>query len=64
VEGGIVTRYEILEHPNEHGQALEAVEHHCALFDECDRSAIARQSVRRLEQLGFKVSLECSEEVA
>src|SRR6266700_179010 len=25
VEGGIVTRYEILEHPNEHGQAVEAV---------------------------------------
>jgi transposase, IS5 family len=33
VEGGIVTRYEILEHPNEHGQAIEAVAHHCALFE-------------------------------
>jgi transposase, IS5 family len=33
VEGGIVTRYEILEHPNEHGQAVEAVAHHCALFE-------------------------------
>src|SRR2546426_5226948 len=32
VEGGIVTRYEILEHPEEHGQAIEAVAHHCALF--------------------------------
>ena len=32
VEGGIVTRYQILEHPNEHGQAIEAVAHHCALF--------------------------------
>ena len=32
-EGGIVTRYEILEHPNEHGQAVEAVAHHVALFD-------------------------------
>jgi transposase, IS5 family len=32
VEGGIVTRYQILEHPNEHGQAVEAVAHHCALF--------------------------------
>ena len=31
-EGGIVTRYRILEHPNEHGQAIEAVAHHCALF--------------------------------
>jgi IS5 family transposase len=33
VEGGIITRYEILEHPNEHGQAIEAVQHHVALFD-------------------------------
>jgi transposase, IS5 family len=33
VEGGIVTRYEILEHPNEHGQAIEAVAHHRALFE-------------------------------
>src|SRR5216683_761291 len=28
VEGGIVTRYEILEQPHEHGQAVEAVSHH------------------------------------
>ena len=27
-------------------------------FDERERSAVARQSVRRLEQLGFKVTLE------
>ncbi len=33
VEGGIVTRYQILSHPNEHGQAIEAVAHHVALFD-------------------------------
>jgi transposase, IS5 family len=33
VDGGIVTRYEILEHPTEHGQAIEAVAHHCALFE-------------------------------
>jgi len=33
VEGGILTRYQILEHPNEHGQAIEAVAHHCALFE-------------------------------
>ena len=32
VEGGIVTRYQILSHPTEHGQAVEAVAHHCALF--------------------------------
>ncbi len=32
VEGGILTRYAILEHPNEHGQAMEAVAHHQELF--------------------------------
>ncbi len=33
VDGGIVTRFQILSHPNEHGQALEAVAHHQALFE-------------------------------
>jgi IS5 family transposase len=33
VEGGIVTRYEILEHPHEHGQAIEAVQHHQKVFE-------------------------------
>jgi transposase, IS5 family len=33
IEDGIVTRYQILEHPNEHGQAVETVAHHVALFD-------------------------------
>jgi transposase len=33
-------------------------------FDERERSSIARQSIRRLEQLGFKVTLETSEEAA
>lgn len=33
VDGGIVTRYQILEHPNEHGQAVEAVAHHQTLFE-------------------------------
>jgi transposase len=33
-------------------------------FDERDRSAIARQSVRPLEQLGFKVTLETAGEAA
>src|SRR6266516_4861398 len=28
VEGGIVTRYQILEHPDEHGQGLQAWENH------------------------------------
>jgi transposase len=33
-------------------------------FDERERSAIARQSVRRLEQLGFKVTLKTAGEAA
>lgn len=33
VDGGLVTRYEILEHPNEHGQAIGAVRHHRRLFE-------------------------------
>jgi IS5 family transposase len=33
VDGGIVTRYAILDHPNEHGQAIEAVQHHQAVFE-------------------------------
>src|SRR5260370_396853 len=32
VDGGIVTCYEILEQPNEHGQATEAVVHHRRVF--------------------------------
>lgn len=32
VEGGIVTCYQILEHPEEHGQAVEAVQHHQTVF--------------------------------
>ena len=27
-----MTRYQILEHPNEHGQAIEAVQHHREVF--------------------------------
>jgi len=33
-------------------------------FDERDRAAIARQSVRRLEHLGFQVSLQAAGKVA
>jgi len=33
VEGGNVIRYQILEHPTEHGQAVEAVAHHQQLFE-------------------------------
>jgi transposase, IS5 family len=32
VEGGIITRYEILSHPDEHGQGLQALSHHQQLF--------------------------------
>ena len=32
VDGGIVTRYQILEQPHEHGQAVEAVSHHRQAF--------------------------------
>jgi transposase, IS5 family len=32
VEGGIVTRYRVLEQPHEHGQAVEAVMHHRQMF--------------------------------
>lgn len=32
IEGGIVTRYEILAHPDEHGQGLQALEHHRRLL--------------------------------
>jgi IS5 family transposase len=32
VEGGIVTRFQILEHPDEHGQGLQALDHHRRLF--------------------------------
>ncbi len=37
VEGGIVTRYQILEQPNEHEQAVEAVSHHQQVFGRAPR---------------------------
>ena len=37
VDGGIVTRYEILEQPHEHGQAVEAVTHHRRVFGRAPR---------------------------
>lgn len=33
-------------------------------FDERDRAIVARQSIRRLEQLGYKVTLEAPGQVA
>jgi IS5 family transposase len=37
VEGGIVTRYALLEQPHEHGQALAAVQHHRQVFGRAPR---------------------------
>jgi transposase, IS5 family len=36
-DGGIVTRYQILEQPHEHGQAVEAVRHHQQVFGRAPR---------------------------
>jgi len=60
VEGGIVTRYSILAHPNEHGQAVEAVEHHQALFAgpptlvTADRGVHSAQTEATLRETGVK----------
>jgi IS5 family transposase len=60
VEGGIVTRYQILSHPNEHGQAVEAVAHHCALFEHPpnlvagDRGVHSAATEERLTAVGVK----------
>jgi transposase, IS5 family len=60
VEGGLVTRYQILEHPTEHGQALEAVAHHQALFEHPpnlvagDRGVQSAETEERLKAAGVK----------
>jgi IS5 family transposase len=60
VEGGIVTRFEILEHPNEHGQAVEAVVHHRALFEHPpnlvagDRGVHSAETEEQLKAAGVK----------
>jgi IS5 family transposase len=60
VDGGIVTRYEILEHANEHGQAGEAVAHHQALFAHPpnlvagDRGVQSAETEERLKATGVK----------
>src|SRR5258707_755946 len=60
VEGGIVTRYQILEHPTEHGQAIEAVGHHQALFEHPpglvpgDRGVHSAETEERLLAAGVK----------
>src|SRR5712691_2736916 len=61
VEGGIVTRYQILEHPTEHGQAVEAVAHHQALFEHPpnlvagDRGVHSAETQERLTAAGVKL---------
>jgi transposase, IS5 family len=60
VEGGIVTRSQILEHPNEHGQASEAVTHHGDLFDHPpnlvagDRGVHSAETEAKLVEAGVK----------
>ena len=60
VEGGLVTRYQILEHPTEHGQAVEAVAHHQALFAHPpglvagDRGVQSAETEERLLAAGVK----------
>jgi IS5 family transposase len=60
VEGGIVTRYEILEHPHEHGQAIEAVQHHQKVFEHppnlltADRGVHSPETEAILKEAGVK----------
>jgi len=46
VEGGLVTRFEILEQPHEHGQAEEALAHHQRLFGHPPRVLAGDRGVR------------------
>lgn len=61
VEGGLVTRYQILDHPTEHGQAIEAVAHHQALFAHPphvvagDRGVQSAETEERLLAAGVKL---------
>jgi transposase, IS5 family len=61
VDGGIVTRYQILEHPTEHGQAKDAVAHHRMLFDHPphlvagDRGVHSAETEPQLKAAGVKL---------
>jgi transposase, IS5 family len=61
VDGGLVTRYEILEHPNEHGQAIEAVQHHRQVFGRPprlvagDRGVHSADTEEALSEAGVKL---------
>jgi transposase, IS5 family len=60
VEGGLVTRYEILEHPEEHGQAIDAVAHHQNIFAHpprvvaADRGVHSADTEEKLKAAGVK----------
>jgi transposase, IS5 family len=60
VDGGIVTRYEILPRPDEHGQAVEAVEHHKTVFTHpprlvtADRGVYSAETEEKLRAAGVK----------
>src|SRR5256714_1985729 len=60
VEGGIITRFEILEQPNEHGQAEAALVHHQKLFGHPPRILAGDRGIRSpttqhtLEEAGVK----------
>ncbi len=60
VEGGRVTRYEILEHPEEHGQAIDAVAHHQQVFAHppglvtADRGVHSADTEEKLQTAGVK----------
>jgi len=60
VEGGIVTRYAILEHPNEHGQAKDSVAHHQEVFEHpphlvtADRGVHSAETESTLTEAGVK----------
>jgi transposase, IS5 family len=60
VEGGLVTRYQILQQPHEHGQAEEALAHHQRLFGHPprvlagDRGVRSPATQRTLEEAGVK----------
>jgi IS5 family transposase len=60
VEGGIVTRFQSLSHPTEHGQAIEAVDHHGTQFSPPpdrvagDRGVQSAETQERLLAAGVK----------
>jgi len=60
VEGGLVTRYQILEHPEAHGQAIDGVAHHREVFARpprvvaADRGVHSADTAEKLKTAGVK----------